>query len=569
MIGAMQWRAVAAFAFLVACGAPAPAPPDGSLDGASRCGRDVDCSDAIYCNGLEVCAPSLPEADARGCVAGPPPCPTARFCVEAMRACTDDCVDADGDGHADVLCGGDDCDDGDAARFPGNAEICDGEDQDCDPSTLGDRDEDGDGAVDAACCNAGRCGLDCDDARAGVSPSVPEVCNGIDDDCDGSVDEGFECAASDVVTPRDCRTVCGSLGQQTCTASCVWSACRTDDEGPEVEGTCNRCDDDADGSFDEGFACVQRDFLPCDTQCGTRGIGFCTAGCELPAPSPAECVATTETCNYCDDDGDGTFEDDRGLVEPAPVVWLVDGCDDVTLGSGARCGATSFHPSGMFWAGPGVGLADGTTTGGRWQAWMDAPVAVGWGELSVDVTIVADATDAEALGGGWALVLATAPCGLGPTNDAGVPMDCVGIAVEWRFEDDDLVTVRRLTGAAPGETIAIPESVSGLAPGGIRVPLRVRFGYMPDLPSTPGNENAVRVEHLDLDGGGPTIISRDAGFGLGEIPRRELEVGDRVFVGVVSATGAAPVSVDWLLSATYTFASLTPMTVRAAGACAP
>ncbi|MDF1561509.1 MAG: MopE-related protein [Deltaproteobacteria bacterium] len=41
------------------------------------------------------------------------------------------CTDADGDGHEDATCGGDDCDDGDPANFPGNPEVCDGLDNDC------------------------------------------------------------------------------------------------------------------------------------------------------------------------------------------------------------------------------------------------------------------------------------------------------------------------------------------------------------------------------------------------------------------------------------------------------
>ncbi|MEZ4252658.1 MAG: putative metal-binding motif-containing protein [Polyangiales bacterium] len=58
-----------------------------------------------------------------------------------------------------------------------------------DPSTLG-LDADGDGYPSTRCCNgpptALRCGGDCDDSRLGVNFDAPEVCNGADDDCDGS-----------------------------------------------------------------------------------------------------------------------------------------------------------------------------------------------------------------------------------------------------------------------------------------------------------------------------------------------------------------------------------------------
>jgi len=70
------------------------------------------------------------------------------------------CPDADGDGRRSAACGGDDCDDHDAGRFPGNVEVCDADqhDEDCDPATFGFRDEDQDGVVDARCCNLDQAG---------------------------------------------------------------------------------------------------------------------------------------------------------------------------------------------------------------------------------------------------------------------------------------------------------------------------------------------------------------------------------------------------------------------------
>jgi hypothetical protein len=62
-------------------------------------------------------------------------------------------TDADGDGHHSIASGGDDCDDGNPDRFPYNAEVCDTVDNDCEPSTIGARDNDEDGVTSAACCN--------------------------------------------------------------------------------------------------------------------------------------------------------------------------------------------------------------------------------------------------------------------------------------------------------------------------------------------------------------------------------------------------------------------------------
>ncbi|MEO1263751.1 MAG: MopE-related protein, partial [Bacteroidota bacterium] len=76
-----------------------------------------------------------------------------------------------------------DCDDGNGAVNPGAAEVCDGLDNDCDGVVPADEiDGDGDGFSP--------CEGDCDDSDAAVNPGAAEVCNGIDDNCDGTVDEG-------------------------------------------------------------------------------------------------------------------------------------------------------------------------------------------------------------------------------------------------------------------------------------------------------------------------------------------------------------------------------------------
>jgi len=124
----------------------------------------------------------------------------------AGAAVLDYVPDLDGDGYGDVTYGGTDCNDADPDVFPGAIELCNAIDDDCD----GDIDEDdaadaltwyadldGDGfgdpdATEVACGQpdgyVGNDG-DCDDGAADVNPDADEICDGIDNDCDGDVDE--------------------------------------------------------------------------------------------------------------------------------------------------------------------------------------------------------------------------------------------------------------------------------------------------------------------------------------------------------------------------------------------
>ncbi len=127
-------------------------------------------------------------------------------------------VDADLDGWGDgssraeacewregLSVSGEDCDDGDPLVNPGMEELCNGVDDDCneeiDEPSARDAvtwylDGDGDGYGDAekvtvACTQPALHVVspgDCDDANAAVHPAAAEVCNGIDDNCDGTTD---------------------------------------------------------------------------------------------------------------------------------------------------------------------------------------------------------------------------------------------------------------------------------------------------------------------------------------------------------------------------------------------
>ena len=173
-------------------GADAPLP----LDAGAACTSDESCDDGLFCTGVERCT-------AGRCVRGVDPCDdgiacTIDSCTESRMRCFVSAPDEDGDGSLDAACLGDDgtplgddCDDGDPDRFAGAAEVCDLDDEDCDDTTFGGIDDDGDGFVSAACCNGASCGADCDDARLGSFPGATEVCDGLDQDCDGTADDGL------------------------------------------------------------------------------------------------------------------------------------------------------------------------------------------------------------------------------------------------------------------------------------------------------------------------------------------------------------------------------------------
>ena len=109
-------------------------------------------------------------------------------------------LDADGDGFNRD----EDCNDSDASIFPSSDELCDGIDNDCDneidegvTSTYYiDADGDGFGSADITteACELPQGfvgnGSDCNDANADAYPSAEEICDDIDNDCNGVVDEG-------------------------------------------------------------------------------------------------------------------------------------------------------------------------------------------------------------------------------------------------------------------------------------------------------------------------------------------------------------------------------------------
>ncbi|MBN1770897.1 MAG: hypothetical protein JXB32_06550 [Deltaproteobacteria bacterium] len=136
----------------------------------------------------------------------------------------------------------------------------------------------------------GVCSADCTLPDAAACNPPAEVCNGADDDCDGTPDNGFACSPG---ASGACTTSCGSTGTHDCTVDCAWSAC-----APPAE-VCNGADDDCDGSTDEGFTVWScpltgartADAATCNTGCSQ------SAACG-PAPLSVSGTITLRSCDW-------------------------------------------------------------------------------------------------------------------------------------------------------------------------------------------------------------------------------------------------------------------------------
>jgi hypothetical protein len=308
-------------------------------------------------------------------------------------------LDVDGDGFGDpgaptraceapagAVPSGTDCDDGDAAAFPGAEEACDGVDNDCDGEVddgvgitlYADADGDGAGDPDApvVACGPGP-GLvegddDCDDGNPDAAPGLDEVCDEVDNDCDGTVDE-------DVNTVYWADLDGDGWGSAASTSACAPPAgyaarngdCDDGDGGvnPDAAESCNTVDDDCDGDIDEpdafdaltfytdgdgdAYGDPLRPVVACalppgavanDLDCDDGALAINPAAAERCNGVDDDCDTLIDTADasltggttaYADTDRDGYGDPARGVTTCGPTAGTVsndDDCDDRVSG---------------------------------------------------------------------------------------------------------------------------------------------------------------------------------------------------------------------------------------------
>lgn len=243
---------------------------------------------------------------------------------------------------------------------------------------------------------------DCDDSQREVNPDTAEACNGIDDNCDGVIDEGLSTRElfvrdedGDGYPELDggvlaCMAPPGTVRAAGALADCApYEASRHPDAGER----CNNIDDDCDGSIVAArYADTQLASEPVRFPCVVPNArGVCVDGV-LTCPAGAQPVCTAlrgpsaETCDGIDTDCDGALDNQPGCGGPASLV----GQANLRYGGGTVPGGTGLfdrcQKNRITVAGTNVG---GRLTGTRTNSdvslvwWAEATSDAGW-DLSAE-----------------------------------------------------------------------------------------------------------------------------------------------------------------------------------------
>jgi hypothetical protein len=326
-----------------------------SLESGECVHNPVDCDDGDACT-QDACAPDTGECgrltvscdDSNPCTDDG--CDHAEGCLNPLNQYTEPCYDGDAgtEGVGTCHAGRRECSLGVLGGCEGQAvprtEQCDGLDDDCDGTAdEGFADNDLDGLADCADADDDNDGdpdgTDCQPLDATVSHGAVEACNGVDDDCNGQRDEGYLCNDNDACTVDACDSVTG-----TCS------------------NTLKDCDDQNHCTSDKcvGGACVN---LAKSCSDGNQ----CTADDCNPTTG---CVFTPTPGLVCDDGDACTIGDKCDTV--ATCTGTSRSCDDSNPCTDDSCDQSSgcLHApnalTGACYSGPAGTLGVGECKGGTY-----------------------------------------------------------------------------------------------------------------------------------------------------------------------------------------------------------
>ena len=232
--------------------------------GKGECVPIVRPAEAEICNGIDDdCNGEIDDGpwdlqrDRANCGACGVVCGRGTTCEAGACQCPEGFVDLDGESINGCEC-----------PLSG-AEICDGLDNDCDGGLDEDFDADGDGfpAIDDCATGAAR---DCDDGDPTVHPDAPEMCDGADQDCDDAIDETFD-LASDVDHCGACQRSCRVPDARSACVQgmCPWE-CPLQEDGTRPAACAIEClPDTVDANDDMRDGCEE---TPCSAGLGAAAL---------------------------------------------------------------------------------------------------------------------------------------------------------------------------------------------------------------------------------------------------------------------------------------------------------